>query len=153
KEVVAVRVPRLARIGGGPRAEAPEKWEPLRECGLAKLHGLGQRGKGVRVAMISDDFKGWETLKGRKDGRVKLPDPSLVDLTATRNPDLLPDPYPSEKSKEKLGRGTLAAQALLKAAPEALLTLVRVDAAAPYLLEQVARAINGEPMDRTLNVA
>jgi hypothetical protein len=143
--VVAVRLPRVAqRAQVGPRGDVPARWEPVQASGLARLHALGLRGQGTRIAIISDDFKGWQTLRGRKEGKSLLPDPVLVDLTAERSPDLQPDPYPSEELDVALGHGTRCAQTLLRAAPEAELTLVRVDAAAPYMLEIVARAISGE---------
>jgi hypothetical protein len=140
-EVTAVRLPRAAQppAEGGKGAS---KWEPLRASGLARLHALGRRGKGIRVALVANDFRGWETLKGRKEGKVKLPDPVLLDLTRERNRDLQPDPYPAGGGA--VGAGTRYARALLRAAPEAELTLVRIDAAAPYMLQTVARAINGE---------
>ncbi|MBV9125465.1 MAG: S8/S53 family peptidase [Planctomycetes bacterium] len=53
-----------------------------------------------------------------------------------------PDPYPSAKG---LGHGTQGALAVALAAPEADLTLIRIDPAAPYQLQEVARYINGEP--------
>jgi hypothetical protein len=93
KEIAHVRLPRSGRhvVPG----DAPAAWEPLRASGLVKLHGMGRRGKGSRVAVISDDFAGWEKLKGRKDGKQALPDPALFDLTAERNRDLQPDPFPT----------------------------------------------------------
>ncbi|MFO0927377.1 MAG: hypothetical protein U0736_10100 [Gemmataceae bacterium] len=143
EQVVAVRLPRIGRTGvPGPAAEAPEKWQALRASGLTRIHDRGRRGKGTRIAVIADDFAGWETLKGRKEGDRALPDPVLFDLTAERNRDLLPDPYPTPAGGE--GHGTRCARALMKAAPEAGVTLIRLDAAAPYMLQAVARAINGE---------
>lgn len=144
-EVAAVRLPRLARHAPpGPKGEVPAKWERLRASGLTRLHELGMRGRGTRIVLVSDDFHGWETLKGRKDGKIPLPDPVLVDLTAERNRDLRPDPFPSASKDVAQGHGTRCAVTLLRAAPEAELTLVRIDAAAPYMLEELARAINGE---------
>jgi hypothetical protein len=145
ENVVAVRVPRLAqRALPGPRGDVPARWQPVQASGLARLHALGLRGQGTRGAIVSDDFKGWQTLRGRMEGKSRLPDPVLVDLTAERSPDLVPDPYPSSDLDVALGHGTRCALTLLRAAPEAELTLIRVDAAAPYMLEVAARAISGD---------
>lgn len=143
-EVAHVRLPRSGRtrlLSTG--SDAPGKWEPLRESGLVKIHALGRKGKGTRVALIADDFTGWEKLRGRKDGSTRLPDPVLLDLTAERNPDLRPDPFPTTTGD---GEGTRCARAFLLAAPEAELTLIRLDANAPYMLQTIARAINGEAL-------
>jgi hypothetical protein len=143
--VVNVRLPRAAQHGReGPRGEVPAKWTPVGASGLANLHALGLRGRGTRIALVADDFQGWEALKNRKEGKGLLPDPVLIDLTAERNASLLPDPYPSAKKDVARGYGTRCAAALLQAAPEAELTLIRIDAAAPYMLQTIAQAINCE---------
>jgi hypothetical protein len=145
EEVVNLRLPRTARkAASGPRGSVPEKWEPIRASGLARLHALGFRGQGTRIALVADDFHGWEKLKNRKEGKLLLPDPVLVDLTAERRRDLLPEPFPSTGKDVALGHGTRLAATILKAAPEAELTLIRIDADAPYMVQTVARAINGE---------
>jgi hypothetical protein len=144
-EVVTIRLPRVARHARlGPRGEVPAKWTPVGASGLARLHAIGLRGCGTRIALVADDFQGWQTLKNRKEGKKALPDPVLLDLTSERRRDLLPDPFPSESKDVAQGYGTRCAAALLKAAPEAELTLIRIAAAAPYMLETIARAINGE---------
>ena len=68
----------------------------------------------------------------------------MIDLTRKRNDDLDPDAEPDDG--KRLGHGVHMALAVLKAAPEVELTLVRIDPAAPYMLQQVARAMNGEPI-------
>ncbi len=144
-EVVTIRLPRTAlQAPPGPRGPVPAKWEPVRASGLARLHALGMRGRGTRIALVADDFHGWETLKNRKEGKLTLPDPVLLDLTAERRRDLLSAPFPSTAKDVAQGHGTRCAAALLRAAPEAELTLIRIDADAPYMLQSVARAINGE---------
>ncbi|MFO0844547.1 MAG: hypothetical protein U0797_19480 [Gemmataceae bacterium] len=132
-EVAHVRLPRSGRhvVAG----EAPPAWEPVKASGLVKIHAMGRKGQGSRVALVSDDFAGWEKLGGAKD-QIKL-----VDLTAERNRDLRPDPFPTSGGE---GYGTRCARALLRAAPESELTLVRIDATAPYMLQTAAQAINGE---------
>ena len=138
-DVAAVRLPRVAR----PRleaAEAVEGWEPLRASGVAKLHAMNRKGRGTRVAVIDGDFSGWRGLVGKQ-----LPgDTLMVDLTAERNDDVQPDPDPGDG--KTLGHGVHMALAVLRAAPEAELVLVRIDPAAPYMLQEVARAMNGETL-------
>lgn len=132
-EVAALRLPRRGTQAPlVPGTAAPAGWEALKASGVTSLHALGQRGKGARIVLIADDFAGWRDLKG---------DVKLIDLTAARSKDVLPDPYRGDRAE---GHGTSCARAILKAAPEASLTLVRIDAAAPYMLEEVARAINGD---------
>ena len=100
---------------------------------------MGQRGRGQRVAVVDNDFRGWEKLKGKQ-----LPDNTrLVDLTRERNSNMLPDP--EQGPANELGHGTRYALALLTAAPSVDLTLIRIDPAAPYQLATVARLINGDP--------
>jgi hypothetical protein len=152
-EVVTVRLPREARLAPpGPRGGGPAKWEPVKASGLSRLHALGLRGRGTRIALVASDFHGWETLKNRKEGKKLLPDPVFLDLTSERKRDLLGDPFPSGGKDVAQGHGTRCAAALLKAAPEAELTLIRIDSAAPYMMETAARAINGEPV-RTVAMA
>jgi hypothetical protein len=136
-DVLAVRLPAVARPGSQPPGSNAETWKPLfASSGLARLHDLNCRGRGTRVAIIDSDFSGWEALRGKS-----LPATTVfLDLTAERNPDLLPDPPATEGP----GPGTRRAVTLMRAAPEADLTLIRIDAAAPYMLYQVARAINGD---------
>jgi hypothetical protein len=144
-EVVAIRLPVVAQPSRPTgREDVVERWEPVKASGLARLHALGCRGKGTRLAIVAGDFHGWEKLKDRKVGKGLLPDPVLVDLTRERNVDLLPDPFPSADKDRPFGPGTLAALAILRAAPEVELTLIRIDPAAPYMLQTAARAINGE---------
>lgn len=137
--VSAIRLPRPATSPVRP-ADVPEGGTraALRESGLDQLHRQGHRGRGVRVAILDSDFRGYEKFVGKS-----LP-ASLhyLDLTAARNPDLRADPFPSQPGS--IGAGTSRALTAALAAPEADLTLIRVDPAAPYELETVARAINGE---------
>ena len=140
EEVAHVRLPRPARIPERATKDlAPATWGPLGASGVARLHEKGRRGKGTRLALVADDFSGWERLKGRKDKGKALPDPTLFDMTAERNRSMLPDPPKGGDSP-----GTKCAALLLQAAPEADLTLIRIDPAAPYMLQSVARAIHGE---------
>jgi hypothetical protein len=138
EEVVAVRLPRAARPGSRMPGGNEETWRPLlKEAGVARLHDLKHKGHGTRVAVIDTDFSGWKDLVG-----TQLPERTrLLDLTVERNANLLADPSPGPAP----GPGTRRAVVLSRAAPEADLTLIRVDPAAAYMVYQVARAINGDP--------
>jgi hypothetical protein len=132
-EVLAVRLPRLARSAPALEGSAPAGWSPLRRSGLVQLHEKGKKGRGQRIALIADDFAGWEELPGP---------PAFIDLTVIRDVQLSPDSFPSAGKGQ--GTGTRHARQILEAAPEAELTLIRIDPAAPYMLQLAARAINGE---------
>src|SRR5581483_4551775 len=55
-EVAAVRLPRVAQ--SSQRAGDKEA-VPLRDrSGVAQLHKMGHRGRGTRLAVVSDDFRG-----------------------------------------------------------------------------------------------
>jgi hypothetical protein len=144
-EVAHVRLPRPARVPEGAAKGSASTWKPLEASGVARLHAMGRRGKGTRLAIIGDDFSGWEKLKAR-DTAITSPEPTLLDLTAERNRTMLPD---AQKGGESAA--TRCALLLQRAAPEAELTLIRIDPAAPYMLQEVARAINGQPV-RTLTL-
>jgi hypothetical protein len=137
--VAAVRLPRVARPGPQVPGATAETWKPLLDSsGVARLHDLKHRGRGARVAVIDSDFAGWKSLAGKD-----LPAATrLIDLTLERNADLQPDPFPT---RDGLGSGTRRAVTLSRAAPEAELTLIRIDPAAAYMLYQAAQAINGDP--------
>jgi hypothetical protein len=137
--VVAVRLPRPPLVEVDP-AVGPKGQDEraLRESGLAALHGRGARGQGVRVAVIDGDFRGYEAQVKSK----RLPARTrLVDLTADRNPTLQPDPPPAGPGT--VGHGTQLALALALAAPEADLTLIRIDPSTPYMIREVADLIRG----------
>src|SRR2546421_1834637 len=71
----------------------------------------------------------------------------LVDVTAERSADLFPEPLLGDP--KLLGHGTRCALAAALAAPEAELTLIRIDPAAPHYLRDVAAFIRGEPVPST----
>ncbi len=145
-EVTAVRLPRTPSPTAQPAAPDNTRWQPLLQAsGAARLHALGQRGRGTRVAVVDGDFRGWEALVGKG-----LPAKTrLIDLTRARNADLQPDPFPAVGPE--LGSGTRHALTIARLAPEVSLTLIRIDPAAPYMLEAAARDINGDPI-RTINL-
>ncbi len=120
-----------------PVAGADDR-EARRAAGLDQLHSLGHQGQGIRVAVIDTDFRGYEKLLGKQ-----LPAATrYVDLAAERNADLQPDPFAGDSNE--IGHGTESALAVLAAAPQVDLTLVRVDSAAPHQLQEVARYLHGD---------
>jgi hypothetical protein len=137
--VSTVRLPR----SGQPRlltapAEKGDGHDVLVATGLAKLHALGHRGKGFRVVLIDGDFRGWQGLVGKE-----LPaNVRYLDINSETQTALLPED--AAAAAQGLGHGAQCARAAALAAPEAELTLIRVDPYAPYQLQEVARAINGE---------
>ena len=128
-EVATVRPPRSATRQ--PVFTAPGLASAVAATGLDRLHGLGYRGRGVRVAVIDADFAGLA---------AHFPKTPVVDLTAARNPSLLPDPTPPVE----LSRGTRLALAVRLAAPDAEIVPIRVDPAAMYQMLVVARFIHGD---------
>jgi len=121
------------------------RWRPLLDAsGAARLQAMGRNGRGTRLAVVDSDFRGWEKLVGKG-----LPaETRIFDLTSERNADLLPDAFPAG---EEQGSGTRHALTIAHLAPGISLTLIRIDPASPYMLEAVARAINGD-LVRSLNL-
>jgi hypothetical protein len=137
--VSVVRLPRAPRVQvAAALGIKGDDALALRQTGLAAWHKRGLRGKGVRVAVIDSDFRGHEALV--RAGRLPATT-QLVDLTVFRNPSLLPDPLPEDGIK--VGHGTHCALAVALAAPEAELTLVRIDPKTPYMLTEVLTRIRG----------
>lgn len=136
--VIGLRLPRL------PQPERPSspidktRWQPLLDAsGAARLQAMGNKGQGTRLAVVDSDFRGWKELVGKG-----LPAQTrLFDLTAERNIDLLPDPFPAGDGP---GNGTRRALTIVRLAPEIKLDLIRVAPDAPYMIEAAARAINGD---------
>lgn len=141
QKVTSIRLPRAAKSNVLTFSQAKGNSEKiLQKTGVDLLHRKGHRGKGVRVAIVSNDFRGWNTLVGKE-----LPkDTRLVDLTIERNPDLLPDPFSGPLTE--LGTGTQLARAVRLAAPDAEITLIRFDSGSPALLKVALRYLNGSPI-------
>lgn len=137
-EVSVVRLPPRAAAEIRPATGGGDNTLALRQSGLARLHEKKQRGKGVRLAIVDTDFRGWEDAV--KDGKLAR-STRLVDLTTARNPTIDPDPFPGDP--KELGHGTQCALAAALAAPEADLVLLRVDVTAGQLLD-VVRHLRGE---------
>jgi Subtilase family len=137
-EIAVIRKPRQSQpLPLVPQAE--RKPLPLQEAGVARLHAMGDRGKGTVVAVLDNDFRGWEAQWKEK----KLPPHTrLHDLTRERHRRFDADPFPG--NPQELGAGTRYALTVAAVAPEVELMLLRVDPAAPYMIQSAARAINGE---------
>ncbi len=137
-EIAVVRFPRLPQSLPFA-AQAERKPLPLRETGIARLHALGHRGKGTVVAVVDPDFRGWDAMVQEK----KLPPGSrLLDLTRRAHRQMDADPWGGDP--QQLGLGTPYALTIAEVAPEVELLLVRVDPMSPYMIQNVAKAINGE---------
>ncbi len=139
-QVASIRLPALARsaVLTLPNDSAKSD-DVLKRVGLDVLHKQGKKGKKVRLAIIDGDFRGWETEKGKR-----LPASTrLIDFTRERNESLLPDPDLGPATT--LGAGTKLALAALLAAPEAELTLIRIDPSSLPMLGVVVRRIAGQP--------
>jgi hypothetical protein len=139
--VSAVRLPRSGMPQVQPAAGAKDANQAaLQASGATRLHKLGYNGKGIKVAIVDGDFRGYQPLIGKQ-----LPaNTRYLDLTAAADRNLTPEPFPGDP--KGLGVGTQCAVAAALAAPQAELTLIRVDPTAPYQLELVARAMNGEKL-------
>jgi hypothetical protein len=146
--VSLIRLPRLARVDADPGLKmGGDNAKVLAESGVAALHRRGGKGKNVRLGIIDNDFRGWHELV--KAGKLPAKT-TLVDLTAERDPNLVPAPYPGEP--EQSGHGTLCAQAAALAAPEAEIVLIRTDVVDPYQLREVLRYIQGGNYSPTIEV-
>jgi hypothetical protein len=138
--VSTIRLPRGASFASPESPEGQAPWDVLRATGLDRLHARAARGQGVRLAIIDGDFRGYERFLGRGLPR----ETRYIDLTAERNPSLEPDPFPG--AADAVGHGTECALAASLSAPDARLTLIRVDPAAPYQVRDVAGYVYGEPV-------
>jgi hypothetical protein len=138
-EVATLRPPRMATNVQVLTSNAELRNDVLAATGLDRLHRLGHRGAGVRVAVIDADFGGLDARLGREFPKTT----QVIDMTAARNSTLLPDPQPPTPAGEP-GRGTRLALAVRLAAPDAELVLIRVDPSAMYQLLVVARFLHGD---------
>jgi subtilisin family serine protease len=142
--VSSIRLAEFAPLAVDPAL----KWEgdnakALENSGLAALHKAGFKGaikgKAVRIGIIDNDFRGYKEMVA--DG--KLPASTrLVDLTITTSYQVLPEPWPTDA--RTIGHGTHCALAAALAAPQADITLIRIDPTSLPQLELATRVINGE---------
>jgi hypothetical protein len=140
------RLPRVSgvRLAGMASIRPPDRVAKAEQAvaasGLNSYHAAGYRGRGVRIAIIGDDFAGYQDLVGKQ-----LPaNTRYLDLTATLNSAVVPEPRPDRPAPA--GYGTRCALAAAVAAPEASLTLIRVDPQSPYQVYAIARAVAGDPV-------
>jgi hypothetical protein len=140
-QVSAIRLARPALVHADPSLKFPaDNARVLEQSGLAALHQRGARGQGIRIGIIDSDFRGYKDFV--KNG--KLPKGTrLVDLTTAYNPDMYGDPEVGDD--KAIGHGTHCALAAVLAAPDADVTLIRIDPASPPQLAFVARVIEGGP--------
>jgi len=126
-----VRNIRLPRAGGetARTSDATAK-DFLTTSHLKDLQAKGFRGAGAKAIIIASDFPDYANMLPKS---LKY-----LDLTGEVNPAVSPLPV------LRVGSGTAAAVAFHEAAPQAELTLVRVDSAAFHQLLTVTRAVLGE---------
>jgi len=138
--VAGARLPREAAETVAPvppDAKRTAVGQALAASRLDEFHRRGFRGKGVRVVVVGSDFAAAAGMIGKA-----LPASTRVlDLTAELSPTFLPAP----PSPDRAAAGPATALAVHAAAPDAELTLVRVDPSAFFQLLTVARLVRGEP--------
>jgi hypothetical protein len=139
--VITVRLPRPAAYQVVSSFQPPPVGAPASAMSRFSRVMAASRGKGrLRIAVVDDDFSGFEQLVGKQ-----LPtDTQMVDLTAACDPQIQGRAPAGEGD---LGHGTQTASAIAKALPGAQLTLVRIDRDAPFQLYEVARYVNGDPVE------
>lgn len=144
-EVSSIRLPQASRPMILPPFDPKNPGDlqvdfvPLGRAGAAPtdLGALPRRRSGQRSAVIDTDFRGYERFVGKE-----LPKKTrLLDFTPERNQALLAEPVPGDGNE--LGVGTRLALALMAAAPADELVLVRISPDSPYMMEQIARCVEG----------
>ena len=147
QDVRSVRLPRTATETLLPAAPGGDF---VTTSQVKNLHDLGYKGGGVTVVVVGSEFPGVETKPDKgADGKeflrltlagVTLPRGSrLFDLTGEVSPTLEPKPADTTRG----GAGTAAALAAHAAAPDAAITLVRIDPSRFHQLLTVAKAVSG----------
>jgi hypothetical protein len=145
-EVSAVQLTRAVKVDVNPAIKvASDNAKALELSGLAKLHKEGFQGNKIRLAILDNDFRGWEKMVQEK----KLPaGTKYVDLTGERDPDLLPAPLPG--NPEGIGHGTQCALAAMLAAPKVELILVRIEGTDPYQVYELVHYFQGGKLSESL---
>jgi hypothetical protein len=143
-EVSTVRLPQPARAQPLPpfdpaKPAVDAEFVPLRRFNASpsRLAALIRRHEPQRVAVVASDFRGFEGLLGKQLPRKT----SLIDLTSERRADVTTEPAPEPASE--IGAGTRLAVLLHATAPADEMLLLRVDASAPYQVEEIARCLSG----------
>src|SRR5206468_1174396 len=107
--------------------------QPAPASKFSRALTAGKTGQAVRVAIVHDDFGGYQQLIGRD-----LPGGTQVlDLASECDPNI--QPANASQGEGAIGYGTQTAIAVAKAIPGARLTLLRIDRDAPYQLYAAAR--------------
>ncbi len=145
QDVSVIRLPRRHSSSPPPIPGKIDNATALKKSGLADLHAKHARGKGVRLAIIDTDFFGYQDQMKAK----KLPaNTRLVDLTTVQNSSIYPDPMAGKAGS--IGHGTHCALAAALAAPEAEITLIRIDGSGPYQIKQVIENVRGRFFSESL---
>jgi hypothetical protein len=141
-QVSVVRLARPALVQVDPSVKiAGDNARALKQSGLEALHQKGFKGQKIRIGIIDSDFRGHDALITSG----KLPKTTrFLDLTTEFNSNIQPD-FPEQFGAKELGHGSHCALAAALAAPEAELTLIRIDPALPLQVQLLARVANGEP--------
>lgn len=136
--VSALRLPRPAASQLPAAVGAKDRtYQALRDRVQGRVDAYRYQGRGGTVLLIGGDFRGYDQFLGKR-----LPaNTRFIDLTAERNPSVKGDESP--KDVKGIGQGTQMALDL--GAVGAHLILLRVDPAAPHMIEEIARFIHGEP--------
>ena len=144
-QISALRRTRFLDMRSDPNIKADaDPARILAATGLNELHRRGYRGKGIRLAIVDTDFRGWEQLVADK----KLPKSTrLADLTPLP-PDGTP-PLPPLAPGEPIGHGAHCALAASLAAPDAQLILIRVEGSDPYEIVEAVKYFRGYFLVRT----
>ncbi len=136
-EVRFVRLPSVGTGTGGLANPAglPSVADLAAKSRVARLQALGYRGAGQHVVVVGTDFGGVLSATGKT-----LPaGVQLIDLPAALDPEMDPAPQPAGT-----GAGTVAGEVAHAVAPEARLSLVRIDPAAFHQLFNLARVVSGQ---------
>ncbi len=141
--VVVIRLPRAAvqtAVAMPANVKATPAADALNSTRVAAFQQLGYRGQGSRIVIIGSEFPGLGSAVGQRflDKSLRTP-VKFIDLTAELSANLLPAPPGAVVTAS-----TAAARAAHLAAPDATIVLVRVDAAAFYQVNSVARFIHGD---------
>src|SRR5206468_3685966 len=105
--VSVIRLPYVPRVDVDPAIKIKgDNKKALEQTGLNVLHERGYKGKGVRLAIIDRDFRGWQKLVDKKQLPART---RIIDLSAEGDSDILPLPYRGDP--DAIGHGTQCAQA------------------------------------------
>ncbi|MGL4423144.1 MAG: hypothetical protein ACRCZF_20955, partial [Gemmataceae bacterium] len=130
-EVFSVRFPQEGQSTAIPSSGGPGTLGGDR---IAALHAKGYRGAGTRAVILATDVGGIPSLLGSALPKTT----TVVDLTAELNPTLEPTRGKADAA------GAAAALAFYQAAPEAQMTIIRIDPSAFHQVLTVARAVAGQ---------